>query len=208
MTRYRNALRPAASYYLRFQTCSTAFVDSACYEFARLRLLHRAAAHGVQLHAFAILPRELFLLGSAAGHEAVLSLLGSLVTSYRDYFNLRFRRYQEKMTAPVKIAELQDYRSVLACQKFLDTEAVRQLDITHPGRFHWSSYSYYAFGGAPRLLVPHPALGQLVGAGGDRPAAYREFIAREFEPAFVRYLAMRLRHGIAINSSLRRGHAA
>lgn len=208
MTRYRNLQRPAACYYLSGNTCSALFVDAPCYEFFRLRLLNRASAYGVFLHAFTVLPGEIFLIASADEHDSVRRLLESLVHSYRDYFNLRFRRYARRLTTPLKIAELRDFRTVLACQKFLDTEPVRQLGLAHPGRFHWSSYSYYAFGGASRNLSPHPALHLLDSANADRLSVYRNFIARGFDPAFVRFLAVRLRQGIAIKSSLRQSHAA
>lgn len=191
-------------YTVRTAVCGAAFIDTACYEFYIARLLYRSRLYGVRLHAYCLLADEILLLASSGNDRSMQALLDSVDKSYCDYFNLRFRRYLKRLSPGYHALAILDDASMLECQKYIETEPCRQLQVRHPGEYHWSSYNRHAFGGAVAGLVRHRALRRFLHQAGNDNAAYRAYLASNFSPARQRYLARQIRQGEFLVSDLRR----
>ncbi|MCI5106710.1 MAG: hypothetical protein MRY76_08365 [Pseudomonadales bacterium] len=194
------------AYYYRIAThlCGDAFLDRACFEFYITRLLQRCRPHGIRLHAYCIMQKEILILATAVNCSATAALLGSLDSSYRDYFNLRFSRHLRRISGSIQRCALLDDASVLEAQKYVETQACRELNLQHPGAWHWSSYNANAFGGQTRGLVRHRALAVYLSQQQSSHGRYRQWLAEGFSTARLAWLDKQLNRGPFLTANLRR----
>jgi hypothetical protein len=194
------------AYHYRIAThlCGDAFVDRACFEFFITRMLQRCQPFGIRLHAYSVMQKEILLLATAVNSIAPNALIGSLDKSYCDYFNLRFSRHLRRFCGSIQRCALLDDASVLEVQKYVETHACRELNLQHPGVWHWSSYNANAFGGEKKGLVRHRALVAYLGHYQGSRVKYRQWLAEGFSTARLAWLDNQLNRGPFLTANLRK----
>ena len=194
--------------YLKAPAGSDCFLDDACFDFYLRRLLERGGAFRLRLHAYCLLPNEAFLLFTPITPFALSDCLKSVNACYGDYFRERYRRPARVFPRLRAVSSLNSDAAFLDCQKYLEREGARRFGLTHPGAYHWSSYSRHAFtsdstarvSNVCRGLSAHKATRSYLGAGAAALSNYREFIAKDFSASYFHYLSVRLRYGKPIGS--------
>lgn len=192
--------------YLRAPAGGSCYIDDACFDFYLRRLLVRSAAYRVRMHAYCLLAQEVFLLVTPATPFAVSDWLKSVNACYGDYFSERYHRPARVYPKRRATSVINGTAAFLDCQKFLETEGSRRNGLTHPGAYHWSSYTRHAFvcdrksnpADNSAALSPHRATRDFLQSGATRLHNYREFIAQEFSLPYLHYLSVCLRHGRAL----------
>lgn len=193
--------------YLKGAMGSLCFIDDYCYEFYLQRLQARSHWFGVSLHAWALLPNEVFLLITPLSRSAIARWTDSVNGCFGDYFQQRFERSLRVFPSLKAISGIHGAAAVLNCQKFIEREGSQQAGFDHPGKHHWSSYSYHAFGsqsdlnGSGRVhKTSHPVMHATFGNDIGSKQRYRQFIASGFSEPSRRFLRRSLTQGKALGS--------
>ena len=85
---------PGKAYFtvIKEKAFGTGFFDDACKEFYLRRLLHCQNAFQVQLHAYLLMEKELFLIFTPSTPSGFDSFVRFLNDSYSRYYLIRFAR--------------------------------------------------------------------------------------------------------------------
>lgn len=188
------ALLPAGRSYgchLAAITCGDCFIDAACFQFYRRRLLQRAASYHVRLHAYCLLPDSVLLLATPLSPTGLGALLESLADCYGRYFELRFGRSRRVFSKQLDCVWLDSHAAVIDSQRFLERVGINNHSSSNPGCYHWSSYNHYALLNREPPLVLHEAWQSTLGHGSDSPATYRTLLNRPLTTE--RYIQMQRR---------------
>jgi len=191
------SLIPGRTYFatIKQKTFGTGFYDDACKEFYLCRLLNCQNAYQVQLHAYLLMEKELFLTFTPMTPSGFDSFARFLNGSYRRYYLIRFARNILAWQSEPLVCRLPSDKLVLDCQKFVERYVLGFSGEGHPGEYGYSSYCANAFTHKPRLLKRHRAVLQFIDIEANGLRRYRDFIAKPFREEYVRYLQSRLLTG-------------
>ena len=170
----------------------TAFFDEACHDYFQLRLLNCLKVYQVQLHAYALLPNEAWLLLTPGMPKSKFTLLDFVNECYSEYFNERFDRNTAVFRSQPYLAIVDSAQLLLDCQKMIERWPLASGAVEHPGLYRWSSYTANAFGGRHQFLTRHSWFEQYIATTESPMERYREFIAQPFDPAQLTELEQRL----------------
>ena len=179
----------------RAANCGDAFYDNACYRFYLVRLLNSVRQCQVRLHAYCLLANEVILLLTPDTPFAISSLLQSVNSQYRRYYQQRFERDVDVWAGSRKSSLIQGQALIVDCQKYIERLPIDHGITEHAGEHEWSSYCANAFGIRYPNVARHPGVDAFLKIP-DRPfRAYRDFIARPFTRAYRDYLQRKLQSG-------------
>jgi hypothetical protein len=198
--RYGNRVMPAQTYLVnvKSQLCHDGFVDEACFDYYLTRLLHCLNVFHVELHAYCLLPQDIFLLITPGVSEGPSLLLDRLNGCYSDYFNARFFRYKRVWRSRINFSLVQSRALILDCQKFIERLPLAEQNTKHPGAYSWSSYCANSFGINSPYLTAHRSYQKFVQHNGSQYRGYRDFVATPFHGEYEDYLDSRLRFGLPL----------
>lgn len=158
-------------------------------------LLEQAVRHGVALHAYVLLPSELFLLltpSTATGLPAMMQAVGR---AYVRAFNARHGRSGTLWEGRYRSTLLQAERHLLSAMCMLDTEPLREGLCGEPQGHPWSSHRHHIGMAHERRLVPHPLYWSLGNTPFAREAAYAEMVHRGLNAQTLGALRAAVWHG-------------
>lgn len=170
----------------------TAFFDEACYDYYLLRLFNCLRIFDVQLHAYVLLPREVWLLLTPVRPRNMSSLVDYVNNGYSEYFNERFERDADVFRSQPLSAIIDSAKLYMDAQKLIERWPLASGAVEHPGLYRWSSYSANAFGGRPQNLTRHRFFEQFIDDTESPMERYREFIAAPFGKRELARLEQRL----------------
>ena len=180
------SLMPGETYFtvIKEKAFGTGFFDDACKEFYLRRLLHCQKAFHVQLHAYLLMEKELFLVFTPSTPSGFDSFVRFLNDSYSRYYLIRFaRRVFAWQNEPLVCRILGD-NLTLDCQKFVERHVLDFNSESHPGEYGYSSYCANAFTYKPIFLKRHRAVRQFINIDTNGLQRYRNFIARPFREEY------------------------
>ncbi|PCI77226.1 MAG: hypothetical protein COB20_08430 [SAR86 cluster bacterium] len=183
---------------IKQKTFGTGFFDDACKEFYLRRLLHCQNAFQVQLHAYLLMEKELFLIFTPLTPSGFDSFVRFLNGSYNRYYLIRFARSVLAWQNEPLVCRLSSDNLVLDCQKFVERYVLDFSNKGHPGEYGYSSYSANAFTRKPSFLKRHRAVRQFINIEVNGLQRYRDFIAKPFREEYERYLQSRLLWGLPL----------
>lgn len=164
------------------------FFDDACYAYYLRRLHYSLSYFQVQLHAYALLPHNIWLLLTPKTLPGAQGLIQALNKAYTQYYNTRFVRTGQSWSKSYSVYAPQEYGAVLACQKLVEREPVQHNLVQHVGVWRWTSYSANAFGAKPGFLTQHPAISKFLRSDPEPGKRYRAFIAANFDSGCYEFL--------------------
>jgi len=193
-------LIPGKTYFtaIKQKTVGTGFFDDACREFYLRRLLNCQNAFHVQIHAYLLLEKDIFLIFSPLTPSGFDSFARFLNSSYSRYYLVRFARGVLAWQNEPLVCWLPGDNLVLDCQKFVERYVVNLNKQGHPGAYNYSSYSANAFMYKPGLLKRHRAVQQFISIQANGLQRYRDFVAKPFCEKYERFLQSRLLSGQAL----------
>lgn len=183
--------------YQSASNCGDGFYDEACYQFYLVRLLNSLQQCQAKLHAYCLMPSEIFLLITPTTPYAISGLLHSVNAQYERYYRQRFERDNKIWRGVGKCSLIQGAALTIDCQKFIERLPVAEAVVSHPGAFGWSSYCGNAFGLKHRHLSRHLAFQEFLKISENPFRSYRDFIARPFSKPYSDYLTSKLKSGVA-----------
>ena len=98
-----------------------------------MRLLNCLKVYHVQLHAYALLPNEAWLLLTPGMPKSMFSLLDFVNDCYSEYFNERFERNIAVFQNRPFLAIMDSAQLFLDCQKMIERWPFASGAVDHPG---------------------------------------------------------------------------
>lgn len=187
-------LIPGKTYFANVgqKTFGTGFFDDSCKEFYLRRLLNCQNAFQVQLHAYLLMKKEIFLVFTPLTPSGFDSFAKFLNDSYSRYFWIRFARRVSAWQNEPPFCRLPSDNLVLDCHKFVERYVLEFSSASHPGEYRYSSYCANAFTLKPSFLERHRAVRQFINIEASGLSRYRDFIAKPFREEYARFLRSRL----------------
>jgi len=183
---------------IKQKTFGTGFFDDACKEFYLRRLLNCQKAFNVQLHAYLLMEKDIFLTFTPKTPSGFDSFVRFLNDSYSRYYLIRFARSVSAWKNEPLVCRLPSDNLVLDCQKFVERYVLDFSSKGHPGEYGYSSYCANAFTHKPSFLMRHRAVQQFISIEANGLQRYRDFIAKPFREEYERYLQSRLLWGLPL----------
>ena len=188
------SLIPGKTYFaaIKQKTFGTGFFDDACKEFYLRRLLNCQNAFQVELHAYLLMKKDIFLIFTPLTPSGFDSFVGFLNASYSRYYLIRFARGVLAWQNKPLVCRLPSDNLVLDCQKFVERYVLEFGIENHPGEYGYSSYCANAFTHKLSFLKRHRAVRQFISIETNGLQRYRDFVAKPFREEYERFLQSRL----------------
>jgi len=168
------------------------FVAEGDYHAYLQCLQHALADTQCTLHAYALMDNHVHLLLTPRRAESVPRMIISLGRRYGQYVRQAHGRGGPLWDSRYKSSLTQAESYLLACQRYIERNAVRAGGADDPVHFPWSSYAANALGQADELLTPHGVYLDLGETPRRRQAAYRALFRKELDQATVEALGLAL----------------
>ena len=185
------------------------FLDDADRERMMESLAERVESYQVRLYLYCLMSNHVHLVVETPQGN-LSAFMGSLLTSYTVYFNLRHRRAghvtQGRYSSPVVegddyLLKLSRYVHLNPVQVKGEREAETAERIRMLRGYRWSSYRGYAGLAKPEGVVSHgPLLAMMSGPVRERKRAYRRYVEGGLAETDEEWLAMMKSPGLGIGS--------
>jgi putative transposase len=135
------------------------------------------------------LTNHVHLLMTADEDRGVSAVMKRLGQRYVQSVNRTYRRTGGWFEGRFRSSLIEADRYLLACQHYIELNAVRAAMVNEPAHYPWSSYRANALGQADPLVRPHAQYQELAPSADARLLAYR----RLFEDALSAETLQKLR---------------
>lgn len=136
-------------------------------------LRETAAAVGMAIHAYVLMPDHVHLLVTPQGPGDVGRAIQSVGRRYVRSFNDRHARAGSMFEARYRSAVVEPERYLLPVMRYIELNPVRAHLAPGPGEFRWSSYRHHVGRAVDPLITDHPAYWALGNTPFERQASYR-----------------------------------
>lgn len=173
---------------------SAIFIDDADYQHYHGFLRDAAREHGVQMHAYALMPDHVHLLLTPLNDNSASAAMQQLGRRYVRYFNDRHRRTGTLWEGRYRSTVLEPARFLLPCYRYVELNPQRAGLVSEPANYLWSSCRHHLGLVQDPLINDHALFWALGNTPFDRQARYREMLTEgssAAELATIRYAAHR-----------------
>jgi putative transposase len=136
-----------------------------------------AAAAGLAVHAYVLMPNHVHLLATPQAAGDVGRVVQALGRRYVRWFNDRHRRTGALFEGRYRSTVVEADRYLLACMRYIELNPVRAGLVGQPAEFRWSSHRHHVGRTLDPLVSDHVLYWALGNTPFERQAAY----ARLFE---------------------------
>ena len=151
-----------------------------------LDILRPAAdRHRCAVHAYVLMPNHVHLLLTPASAGACGALMKEVGQRYAQHVNRTQGRTGTLWEGRFRSTLVQTEDYLLACQRYIELNAVRAGMVRHPRDYPWSSYRAHADGRADPLVAPHACYRGLGRDAATRRAAYRALVRAALAPELL-----------------------
>jgi putative transposase len=177
------------------------FVDDA----DRVRFLgdlgELAAAMGLAVHAYVLMPNHVHILATPAERDTTARVMQALGRRYVRYFNDRQGRSGTLWEGRYRSTVVETDRYLLACMRYIEMNPVRAGLAGEPARYRWSSHAHNVGVKADPLLSEHAAYWALGNTPFERQLAYRGLFEAEQDADEVASIRHATQHGWALGEA-------
>jgi len=160
-----------------------------------------AAAMGLAVHAYVLMPNHVHILATPAERDTTARVMQALGRRYVRYFNDRQRRSGTLWEGRYRSTVVETDRYLLACMRYIEMNPVRAGLAGEPARYRWSSHAHHVGVRADPLLSEHAAYWALGNTPFERQLAYRGLFEGEQDADEVRSIRYATQHGWALGQA-------
>lgn len=176
MARLPRLVVPGALHHLlqRSNNRQLLFIDDADYMAYLAALREATRLHGVQVHAYALLPHHVHLLVTPQTETALARAMQTLGRRYVGYFNRRHERSGTLWEGRFRttLADADAYWQALLC--YVEQHALRSGLAERPGDYPWSSAAHHLGQRRDPLISEHPRVWAQGNTPFERELAHRQ----------------------------------
>ena len=148
------------------------FVDEADRTRYLKTLREIAAAGGLAVHAYVLMPNHVHLLVTPQAAGDVGRAMQALGRRYVRWFNDRHTRTGALFEGRYRSTVIEAERYLLACMRYVELNPVRAGLAAQPGEFRWSSHRHHVGSAVDPLITDHPVYWGLGNTPFERQASY------------------------------------
>ena len=151
------------------------FVDDEDHRLFIARLGEAAAACGVAIHAYVLLPGEVQILATPQEANGLGRMMQSVARTYVAAFNRRHGRAGTLWRSRYRATVLEAQALLVTCMRYVESRPVyagQPSAVDYP----WSSAAHHVGRQASPLVTDHPAYWRLGNTPFEREAAYRALL--------------------------------
>lgn len=149
-------------------------------------------AHGLAIHAYALLDDRVHLLATPATAESLSRAMQALGRRYVRWFNRRHGRTGTLFEGRFRSSLVEADRYLLACQRYIESEPVRAGRVESVADWPWSSHRHHVGLRVDALVRTHPTVWALGNTPFERESAYRGLFEESVSQAEYEWLLSRL----------------
>jgi putative transposase len=179
----------------------TVFREDADYARYLGWLREVAAAHGIAVHAYVLMPNHVHLLVTPPTDAALSRAMQSLGRRYVRWFNDKYGRTGTLWEGRFRSAPIDADRYLLACSRYIELNPVRAGIVGAPEQYRWSSYGHHIGMRVDPLVTDHPLVWALGNTPFERQLAYRRLFDADVPPDIVRSIRTATNRGRALVAS-------
>jgi putative transposase len=138
-----------------------------------------AAAHGLALHAYLLLPTEVHLLATPASGQAIGHAVQAVARRYVPEHNFRHGRSGSVFEARYRAAVVQPDHHLLASMRYIETRPVALGLGEDPAEYRWSSFRHHAGLAVEPFINDHRVYWALGNTPFERHAAYVRYASEQ-----------------------------
>ena len=157
-------------------------------------LAELAAAHGLAIHAYVLMPNHVHLLATPAAGDTTARVMQSLGRRYVRWFNARHRRTGTLWEGRYRSTVVETDRYLLACMRYIEMNPLRAGLVDDAAAYRWSSHRHQLGQAIEPMLTEHAVYWALGNTPFERQLAYRRVFEqglREDEIAAIRAATQR-----------------
>ena len=168
---------------------SNCFFDEKDFQFYLDSLCKAKNKYQVRVHAYVLMQDHIHLLLTPTDSTGISRLMQSLGRCYVQYFNERYRRSGTLWEGRYRAACVQpDKKYLLASYRYVEMNPVRPNLVSHPGKYHWSSYHHNACGIMDRLITEHPVYSDMTYTPESTRSEYERFCSSSMDRIIIQQI--------------------
>ncbi|GAA6143361.1 transposase [Hydrogenophaga sp. 5NK40-0174] len=164
-------------------------------------LAQAAEQHGVQIHAYALLPTQFQLLATPTLEGGISRMMQGVGRRFVTTFNQRHSIHGAMWDGRYRSNLVEEGDSLLACMVFLDTLPVAAGLCHSPERYEWTSHQDFVGLRQDRRVVPHESYWRLGNTPFAREAAYADLVHAGLSARTAKVIEESALHGWPYGSS-------
>jgi putative transposase len=149
------------------------FHDTADRERYLALLQEVAAAHGIAVHAYVLMPNHVHLLVTPQAGDGISRFMQALGRRYVRWFNDRHGRTGTLWEGRFRSTVVDADRYLLACMRYIELNPVRAGLCVAPEQYRWSSFAHHAGLRVDPIVTDHALFWGLGNTPYERQSAYR-----------------------------------
>jgi putative transposase len=164
-----------------------ALADDEDYAFFVDCLRAAVRDHKLALHAYALLPSVVHLLGTPHDESSLPKTMQAVGRRYVAHFNRRYLRNGALWEGRYRATVIEAERYLLPCMRYVEA-APQHVSTLAPQDWRWSSYRHHAGLALDLLVTDHPIYWALGNTPFERQRSYRELFEQPLDTDVVRAL--------------------
>ncbi|MCB2218285.1 transposase [Desulfofustis glycolicus] len=150
-----------------------------------------ALPSGCLIHAYALLPTHVHLLFTPLAKTSPSTMMKQVGQRYTNHVNSTYRRQGPLWESRFRSCLVQGGNHVLLCQRYIESNPLRNGLVTDPAEYRWTSYRANRCGERSNVIVPHPDYRHLGTTDDTRQKTYgdlfRDALAPKLEQQITRF---------------------
>lgn len=139
-------------------------------------LLKYKDKYGVKIHSYNFMSNHPHISGTMALKEDFSSFFRVVNNLFARKYNRIHKKRGQVVMDRFKSPVIQTDLDLLRVMTYIDLNPVRVGMVTHPRKYGWTSYHYYAHGEEDRLIDPAPSYLGLGNTPEERQSAYKTIV--------------------------------
>ena len=139
-------------------------------------LTQSSVTHGLAIHAYVLLPRQIQLLVTPSDANALPRAMQAIGRRYVPYMNRQAGRLGTLFDRRYRSTVLEAERYLMASMQHLEMQPVAEGLAQQPQAWRWSSYRHHVGLEQETFLVDHPLYWALGNTPFERQATYRSML--------------------------------
>ena len=176
------------------------FQGEADYRIYLETLREYALTYRLAVHAYAVLPAEVFLLATPADEHALSRTMQSLGRRYVAWYNRQHGRTGALWDGRFRAGVVEARSSLLACTVFVETQALRRGLVARADDWPWTSLAHHNGHRTDPLIAEHALWWELGNTPFEREMAYRRRLEQGLGEAESRRIEDAATRGWALGS--------
>lgn len=133
----------------------------------------------MRIYHYVLMSNHVHILVEPSKENSISKFMQGLTLAHTRRFNMRYQSVGHVWQGRFKSIPIETDIYFLQCGRYIELNPVRAGIVSHPSRYPWSSYQFYAQGKQNKLLNTDPFYDELGSSTSQRRERYTQYIEEE-----------------------------